>query len=56
MKSTNTKLCFLCGNNNVYEENLGDILVVKCNDCGFQHIPDNLKYLGMGYFSDYFKR
>ena len=56
MKSTKTKTCFLCDSTDVTEENVGNILVLRCDDCGFQHIPDNLKYLGEGYFSDYFKR
>lgn len=56
MKLTKTRTCFLCDSVDVNEENIGDILVLRCNDCGFQHIPDNLKYLWEGYFSDYFQR
>jgi SAM-dependent methyltransferase len=56
MKETDANNCLLCGSSNVGNENVGDVLVVKCNECDFQFIPDNLKYLGEGYFSNYYGR
>ena len=56
MKEVETNRCFLCGSSDVEHENIGDVLLVKCNACEFQHIPNNLKYLGDGYFSEYYDR
>ena len=50
------KKCSLCGGINAESENVGDVLVVKCHDCHFQYIPNNMKYLGEEYFASYFER
>jgi SAM-dependent methyltransferase len=50
------KICFLCGCDNIQLLSYNNIFIDKCSSCGFQYIPNNEKYIGKDYYSQYFIR
>jgi SAM-dependent methyltransferase len=48
--------CILCDSVNVQSLNFNNIFIIKCNACEFQYIPNNNKYLGEDFYSNYFTR
>ncbi len=48
--------CLICGTKNNDLEDLNGIFLNKCNECGFQYIPNNNQYLEKNYYSNYSRR
>ena len=48
--------CLICGTKNNNLEDLNGIFLTKCNECGFQYIPNNNQYLEKNYYSNYSRR
>ena len=52
----NLNKCIICQSNELKKLNFNNVIIDKCNICDFQYIPNNNKYIGSDYFSNYFTK
>jgi len=48
--------CIVCNGENIQHLHYGFVSIDKCNNCGFQYIPNKEKYIGDNFFEEYFNR